>query len=192
MQSGGKEHVHGLFARRALDDHGADYVLLLIFADWTTSKPAADPLDYLSPTSSRAAPPPSPLQQALSPLTPPCLCLTPTTPERQTGVDTKEEGRCPGGCLEGFLESTAGETLLGAEPDGLLSLIDDLYSQMCAPPSSGDASSTDSEEEHELDLTVEGARCNENSTLGPLLPPPPSSVFSTDFLDNFDLQTLMV
>lgn len=94
--------------------------------------------------------------------------------------------------MEDFLESTAEETLLGAEPDGLLSLIDDLHGQMCGPPSSRDASSTESEEEHELDLTVEGVRCNENSTLGPLVPPPPSSVFSTDFLDNFDLQTLMV
>lgn len=118
--------------------------------------------------------------------------------ERQNWVDVREEHQCPSGRLEDFLESTAGESLLEVEPDELLSLINDLHSQVCAPsvlecpPSCRDASSTATEEEHDLDLTVGAAMCEDHSTLGPLGPQPPSSVFSTDFLDSFDLQILTV
>lgn len=100
--------------------------------------------------------------------------------------------------MEDFLESTARETLLRVEPDGFLSLIDDLHSQMCAPsivelpPSSREPSSMEIEEERELELAVGGVRCDDNSTPGPLIPQPPFRVFSTDFLDSFDLQTLTV
>lgn len=100
--------------------------------------------------------------------------------------------------MEDFLESTVGESLLEAEPDELLSLINDLHSQMCAPslserpPSCRDASSAGTGEELDLDLTVGAATCEDHSTLGPLGPQPPSSVFSTDFLDSFDLQILTV
>lgn len=124
--------------------------------------------------------------------------MTPARSKRQAWVDAREEQRCPSGRLEDFLESTVGESLLEAEPDGLLSLIDDLHSQMCAPsvsehpPSRRDASSTGTEEEHDLDLTVGAVTCEDHSSLGPLGLQPPSSVFSTDFLDSFDLQILTV
>lgn len=124
--------------------------------------------------------------------------MTPVISERQTRVDAREEHRCPGGRSEDCLESTVGESLLEVEPGGLWSLINDLHSQTCAPsvserpPSPRDASSTGTEEEHDLDLTVGAAMCEDNSTLGPLGPQPPSSVFSTDFLDSFDLQMLTV
>lgn len=100
--------------------------------------------------------------------------------------------------MEDFLENTGGETLLGAEPDGLLSLIDDLHGHMCAPSvlehplSPRETSNIEMEEEHDLDLTMGGVRCEDTSTLGPLVPQPPFSVFSTDFLDSFDLQMLTV
>lgn len=131
-------------------------------------------------------------------MTSPRLYVAPARPERQTRVDAREEHRYPGGRLEDFFESTVRESLLGAEPDGLLSLINDLHSQMCAPSvsehpqSCRDASSTGSEEEHDLDLSVGAGTCEDHSTLGPLGPQPPSSVFSTDFLDSFDLQILTV
>lgn len=100
--------------------------------------------------------------------------------------------------MEDFFESTIEEGLLEEEPDGLLSLIDDLRSRMCAPSISGhppsrmNASSSGTEEEHDLDLSVGAATFEDQSTLGPLGPQPPSSVFSADLLDSFDLQILTV
>lgn len=117
--------------------------------------------------------------------------VTPARSERQV----RKEQQSPGGRLEDFLVR---ESLLEAEPDGLSSLINDLHSQMCAPsdserpPSCRDASSTEAEEEHDLDVTVGAVTCEDHSTLGPLGPQPPSSVFSTDFLDSFDLQILTI
>ncbi|CAB1438111.1 unnamed protein product [Pleuronectes platessa] len=50
---------------------------------------------------------------------------------------------CTGsGRLEDFLESTTGAPLLGVEPDGALTLIDDLHSQMLSTPSILDHPST--------------------------------------------------
>lgn len=162
-----------------------------ILSERETSQPADA---HLTPTSPGSAPPSSPLSMALSPVTSPCPFLTHARSELQAWMDDTDEQRCPCGRLEDSLRSTDGETLLGVEPYGLLSLIDGIHSQMCFPgsPSPGDAFSTRTEEEHELDLTVWEVKCEDNSTLGPLVPQPPSSVFSTDFLDSFDMQMLSV
>lgn len=155
----------------------------------------ADTQDYLTPTSPGSAPPSSPLPMALSPVTSPCPFLTHARSELQAWTGETDEQHGSGGRLE---DSIDGENLLGAEPYGLLSFIDDMHSQMCFPgisehsPSPRDASSTGTEEEHELDLTVWEVKCEDYSTLGPLVPQPPSSVFSTDFLDSFDMQMLSV
>lgn len=106
------------------------------------------------------------------------------------------------GRLEDFLESTTGKPLLGVEPGGLLTLIDDLHSQMLCtpsildhPPSPMDTSIMAVEGEHGLnsmdwlDLTMGGVRGEETPSLGPLGPQTPPSVFSTDFLDSYDVQT---
>ncbi|XP_029294334.1 myocardin related transcription factor Ab isoform X2 [Cottoperca gobio] len=173
----------------------------------TTFEPAPDlPLDSLNPHSS---PPPSPLQLLLSPPIPPS-CDTPHSAssvqsELQTFADTIEEkqhlGSAGGGRLEDFLESTTGKPLLGVEPGGLLTLIDDLHSQMLCTPSILDHPSSPldtfdmaAEGEHGLDcmdwldLTMEREREEETATLAPLCPQTPPSVFSTDFLDSCDLQ----
>ncbi|XP_070703529.1 myocardin-related transcription factor A-like [Pempheris klunzingeri] len=173
----------------------------------TTFKPAPDPsLEHLNPNSSAPSAPPSPLQLLLSPPVPPS-CDTPqpahsvqsepqifaATPEEKQHLSNAGRGR-----LEDFLESTTGKPLLGVEPGGLLTLIDDLHSQMLCtpsildhPPSPIDTFDMEAEGEHGLDsmdwldLTMGGVRVEETPTLAPLGPP---SVFSTDFLDSFDLQ----
>ncbi|XP_038125108.1 myocardin related transcription factor Ab isoform X3 [Cyprinodon tularosa] len=131
-----------------------------------------------------------------------------------------------GGRLEDFLESTTGAPLLGMEPDGGLTLIDDLHSQMLStpsildhPPSPMDTSDLGfSPHTTELDFgdptldsmdwldismgtagggSVEngggrggGAGCERDggTSLTPLAPHAPPSVFSADFLDSSDLQ----
>uniref|UniRef100_A0A4W6CGX4 SAP domain-containing protein n=1 Tax=Lates calcarifer TaxID=8187 RepID=A0A4W6CGX4_LATCA len=177
----------------------------------TTFKPAPDlSLDHLNPYPSASSPPPSPLQLLLSPPIPPsCNSPQPTTSlqsELQTLVDATEEKRhlsnVGGGRLEDFLESTTGKPLLGVEPGGLLTLIDDLHSQMLCtpsildhPPSPMDTFNMEAEREQQaldsmdwLDLTMGGEREEETPTLAPLGPQTPPSVFSTDFLDSSDLQ----
>lgn len=174
-----------------------------------TFKQAPDPsLDRLNSTSSASSSPPSPLQL----LPPPFLPgsddpqFTPSaTPELQTPADTPEEKQHPSNCasgrLEDFLESTTGTPLLGVEPGGLLTLIDDLHSQMLCtpsildhPPSPMDSFSLAAEGEQGLDsmdwldITMGGERGEETPALAPLGPPTPASVFSTDFLDSIDLQ----
>ncbi|KAG8007149.1 MKL/myocardin-like protein 1 [Nibea albiflora] len=176
----------------------------------TTFKPAPDPsLDRTK--SFTSSPPPSPLQLLLSPPVPPS-CDTPqlaasVQSELQTPVNNTEEKQHPGnarsGRLEDFLESTTGKPLLGVEPGGLLTLIDDLHSQMLCTPSILDhppspMDTFDMEAEGEggldgmdwLDLTMGGVRGEETPTLAPLGPQTPTSVFSTDFLDSYDLQIL--
>ncbi|XP_070707287.1 myocardin related transcription factor Ab isoform X2 [Pempheris klunzingeri] len=69
--------------------------------------------------------PPSPLH--LSPPTPTESLISPQPP---VGEPCTGSGR-----LEDFLESTTGTPLLGVEPDGGLTLIDDLHSQMLSTPS---------------------------------------------------------
>ncbi|XP_026078317.1 MKL/myocardin-like protein 1 isoform X2 [Carassius auratus] len=120
---------------------------------------------------------------------------------------------CSGtGRLEDFLESTTGAPLLGVEPDGPLTLIDDLHNQMLStssildhPSSPMDTSdlsfslhpaSLDFEDPtldgmDWLDIPVGGGGSNSNSggmVLAPLSSHTPPSVFSADFLDSSDLQ----
>ncbi|XP_042361145.1 myocardin-related transcription factor A-like isoform X2 [Plectropomus leopardus] len=174
----------------------------------TTFKPAPDPSpDHLNPHSSL---PPSPLQLLLSPAIPP-RCDTPKSApsmqsEPQTLADPTEEKQhissAGSGRLEDFLESTTGKPLLGVEPGGLLTLIDDLHSQMLCTPSildhplsPMDTFDMAAEGEQGLDgmdwldgIELVGASGEETPTLAPLCPQTPSSVFSTDFLDSSDLQ----
>ncbi|KAK5856577.1 hypothetical protein PBY51_008162 [Eleginops maclovinus] len=147
-----------------------------------------------------------------------CCCPPPTPPscdtprsassaqsELQAFDDTTEEkqhlGSAGNGRLEDFLESTTGKPLLGGEPGGLLTLIDDLHSQMLCTPSILDRplsplDTFDMAAEGEsgldcmdwLDLTMEREKDEETPTLAPLGPQTPPSVFSTDFLDSYDLQ----
>lgn len=99
------------------------------------------------------------------------------------------------------MESTTGTPLLGVEPGGLLTLIDDLHSQMLCtpsilnhPPSPMDTFNLAPEGEQALDsmdwlgLSMGEEKGEETPTLAPLGPPTPTSVFSTDFLDTYDLQ----
>ncbi|XP_041812553.1 myocardin-related transcription factor A-like isoform X2 [Chelmon rostratus] len=176
----------------------------------TTFKPAPDPsLDRLNPDSSAFSPPPSPLQLLLSPPIPSNLDTPQSAPsvqpELQTPAVNIEEkqhlSNAGSGRLEDFLESTTGKPLLGVEPGGLLTLIDDLHSQMLCtpsildhPPSPMDTFDMVVEGEHGLDsmdwldLTMGGVRGEETPTLAPLGPQTPPSVFSTDFLDSYDVQ----
>ncbi|XP_070957955.1 myocardin-related transcription factor A-like isoform X4 [Oncorhynchus clarkii lewisi] len=187
-----------------------------------TFKPAPDPsLARLRPNtpspSHSQAPSPLQLQLHFSPSTPP----EPETP--QPGQGEEEELQAPAtddqdvsntgsGRLEDFLESTTGKPLLGVEPGGPLTLIDDLHNQMLSTPSILDHTSSpmDTYElsgytanppgldfgDHALDsmdwldITMGGAS-NEIAglaPLGPLGPHTPPSVFSADFLDSSDLQ----
>ncbi|XP_030263853.1 myocardin-related transcription factor A-like isoform X4 [Sparus aurata] len=168
-----------------------------------TFTPAPDP--SLDPHS----PPPSPLQLLLSPPVP-TSHDTPHSPpsvlsELRTLTDAAEDRRHLGdagsGRLEDFLESTTGKPLLGVEPGGALTLIDDLHSQMLCTPSILDhplspMDTSDLALEGEprldsmdwLDLTIGEVRGEETPALAPLGPQTPPSVFSTDFLDTYDLQ----
>uniref|UniRef100_A0A4W5PS24 Myocardin related transcription factor A n=1 Tax=Hucho hucho TaxID=62062 RepID=A0A4W5PS24_9TELE len=187
-----------------------------------TFKPAPDPsLARLRPNtpspSHSQAPSPLQLQLHFSPPTPP----EPETP--QPGPGEEEALQAPAtvdqdvsntgsGRLEDFLESTTGKPLLGVEPGGPLTLIDDLHSQMLSTPSILDHTSSpmDTYElsgytanppgldfgDHALDsmdwldITMGGAsnEIAELAPLGPLGPHTPPSVFSADFLDSSDLQ----
>ncbi|XP_029383608.1 myocardin related transcription factor Ab isoform X3 [Echeneis naucrates] len=84
--------------------------------------PSLAPLHSNPPSPSS---PPSPLH--LSPPTPVEPIISPQPP---VGEPCTGSGR-----LEDFLESTTGTPLLGVEPDGGLTLIDDLHSQMLSTPS---------------------------------------------------------
>lgn len=180
-------------------------MLSLSFLSETSCKPPPDlSLNRLNQDSSACSLPPSPLQMLLppSPPIPPC-CGTPhpdpsLQPELQTVADTTGQkqylSHAESGRLEDFLESTTGRPLLGVEPGGLLSLIDDLHNQMLCtssilnhPLSPMDTSDTASWEQgldsmDWLNLTTERDREEES----PSLQTPPS-VFSTDFLDSSDL-----
>lgn len=135
---------------------------------------------------------------------------------------------CTGsGRLEDFLESTTGAPLLGVEPGGGLSLIDDLHSQMLSTPSILEHPSSPMDTSdlgfspHPagldfgdptldsmdwLDISMVGIAggsggrggggggggvggdADGGTSLAPLVPHTPPSVFSTDFLDSSDLQ----
>lgn len=169
----------------------------------TPFKPEPDPpLDHQNSLAS--SPPPSPVQLLLSPQIP-CSCDAPwLSPSVQddTGGGKQHLSIAESGLLEDFLKSTTGKPLLGVEPDGLLTLTDDLHSQMLCTPSilddplsPMDTSNMAAEGESGLDnmdwldLTMEEVIGEETPTLGPLVPQTPPSVFSTDFLDSYDLQT---
>ncbi|XP_064862601.1 myocardin-related transcription factor A-like isoform X5 [Oncorhynchus nerka] len=187
-----------------------------------TFKPAPDPsLARLRPNtpspSHSQAPSPLQLQLHFSPSTPP----EPETHQPDQGeeeelqapaTDDQDVSNTGSGRLEDFLESTTGKPLLGVEPGGPLTLIDDLHNQMLSTPSILDHTSSpmDTYElsgytanppgldfgDHALDsmdwldITMGGAS-NEIAglaPLGPLGPHTPPSVFSADFLDSSDLQ----
>ncbi|KAL6103252.1 uncharacterized protein ACO6RY_02688 [Pungitius sinensis] len=176
----------------------------------TPFNPTPDPPhDRPNPPSSSSSPHhPSPFQLTLFPPIP-SLCDAPQSAsslesDLQTLADTVSEkqhlSRAESGRLEDFLESTTGKPLSGAEPGGLLTLIDDLHSQMLCTPgildhvlSPMDTFDLATVGEHGLDgmdwldLTMGGEREEETSMLAPLGPQTPASVFSTDFLDGSDL-----
>ncbi|XP_041673020.1 myocardin-related transcription factor A-like isoform X2 [Cheilinus undulatus] len=148
------------------------------------------PLDELNPNPSS-----SPcLNIPQFPLSEPQTLLVPTEEEQHLS-------NAGSGCLEDFLESTMGKPLLGVEPGGPLTLIDDLHSEMLCtpsildpPPSPMDTLDIAAERERGadsmdwLDFDVGGKKEEEAMTLDPLGPQTPPSVFSTDFLDSCDLQ----
>ncbi|XP_051530010.1 myocardin-related transcription factor A-like isoform X2 [Myxocyprinus asiaticus] len=164
--------------------------------------PSLSDLHSSPPTPS---PPPFPLH--LSPAT-----HHPDPNPSQQLPDTQGRPCLGTGRLEDFLESTTGAPLLGAEPDGPLTLIDDLHNQMLSTssildhPSSPMDTSDLSFSPHPtslyfedptldgmdwLDIPVGGGNNNCNSggmVLAPLSSHTPPSVFSADFLDSSDLQ----
>ncbi|KAM6913733.1 myocardin-related transcription factor A-like isoform 1-T1 [Lycodopsis pacificus] len=178
-------------------EHEEDFIdIILQTGEMSTAfHPAPDPsVDRLNPRSSSSSPHPSPFQLMLSPTVPP-FCDTQQSVDEERHLGGAESGR-----LEDFLESATGKPLLGVEPGGLLTLIDDLHSQMLCTPSildhplsPMDTFDLDTEETHGLDgmdwldLTMGGERGEETTTLAPLGPQTPTSVFSTDFLDSSDL-----
>ncbi|XP_055790173.1 myocardin-related transcription factor A-like isoform X5 [Salvelinus fontinalis] len=147
-------------------------------------------------------PPSSPLH--ISPSTTPPESSLPAVPSQQPSPSP-----CTGsGRLEDFLESTTGTPLLGVEPDGGLTLIDDLHSQMLStpsildhPPSPVDMDTSDLgfsthpagldfgdpalDSMDWLDISMGGG--GGRTSLAPLGPHTPPSVFSADFLDSSDL-----
>ncbi|XP_070980614.1 myocardin-related transcription factor A-like isoform X5 [Oncorhynchus clarkii lewisi] len=152
--------------------------------------------------SNPPTPPSSPLH--ISPSTTPPEPSLPTVPSQQPSPSP-----CTGsGRLEDFLESTTGTPLLGVEPDGGLTLIDDLHSQMLStpsildhPPSPVDMDTSDLgfsthpagldfgdpalDSMDWLDISMGGG--GGRTSLAPLGPHSPPSVFSADFLDSSDL-----
>ncbi|CAN9508903.1 unnamed protein product [Ophioblennius macclurei] len=177
--------------------------------------PSLAPLHSDPPSPSAA---PSPLH--LSPPTPTEPLVSPQPAAPSPCVD--------GGHLEDFLEGTTGPSLLGMDPNGSLTLFDELHSQMLStpsildhPPSPMDTSDLGFSDHSEgldfgdptldsmdwLDISMvgstsggggssEGGRGGGNgagggdggTSLGPLAPHTPPSVFSADFLDSTDLQ----
>uniref|UniRef100_A0AAR2IK80 SAP domain-containing protein n=1 Tax=Pygocentrus nattereri TaxID=42514 RepID=A0AAR2IK80_PYGNA len=154
------------------------------------------------------SPSPSPLH-----LSPP----TPSIPDTPLGASLPSEeppfqeefNSCStiNGRLEDFLESTTGKPLLGVEPGGHVTLIDELHSQLLSTPSILDHPSspmdtyefglTSSRTGLELaesaldsmdwlDLGIGGSVGDGPSTMS-LNGHAPTSVFSTDFLDSSDL-----
>ncbi|XP_051928100.1 myocardin related transcription factor Ab [Hippocampus zosterae] len=171
----------------------------------------ANPDPSLAPLHSDPPTPTSPLSPLhLSPPTPTSPLVSPPAPPREP---------CTGrGHLEDFLVSS---TLLGVEPSGGLTLIDDLHSQMLStagildhPPSPMDTSdlgfSTHTagldfgdaalDSMDWLDISMVGSSNSSGgsstgggggdggTSLTPLAPHTPPSVFSADFLDSTDLQ----
>ncbi|KAG9340339.1 hypothetical protein JZ751_021451 [Albula glossodonta] len=154
-------------------------------------------------------PSPSPSSIQLSPPTPPesTASQQPTGGEPQPPSSGEHDGT-GSGRLEDFLESTTGKPLLGVEPGGPLTLIDDLHSQMLStssildhPPSPMDTCDLSFTSQPPgldfgdpvldsmdwLDITMGGSSSG-GTSLAPLNSHAPPSVFSADFLDSTDLQ----
>ncbi|XP_076866574.1 myocardin-related transcription factor A-like isoform X2 [Brachyhypopomus gauderio] len=171
-------------------------------------RPSPDPaLSCLCPNSPPLSPScSSPLQ--LSPASPP-ITDTPQEPFVHGSSAQVELSNCRAGSgrLEDFLESTTGKPLLGVEPGGHVTLIDELHSQLLSTPSILDhpsspmdtydlglpssrtglelaESALDSMDW--LDLGM-GGTGGEGPGLVALSGHPSTSVFSTDFLDSSDL-----
>uniref|UniRef100_A0AAV2KG33 SAP domain-containing protein n=1 Tax=Knipowitschia caucasica TaxID=637954 RepID=A0AAV2KG33_KNICA len=166
----------------------------------TTSPDPKDPLhedfiDIILKTGdiSRFKPTPDPSLDDLhhSPPSPPMLlsptvasCFDPAKPA--PSAPHTSPGR-----LEDFLESTTGRPLLGVEPGGPLTLIDDLHSQMLCTPSILDHPSSPMDIERAVD-TVDWFYMTMEDNYGKdlkLAPTSPPAVFSADFLDTYDLET---
>ncbi|KAJ8406679.1 hypothetical protein AAFF_G00295950 [Aldrovandia affinis] len=155
---------------------------------------------------------PDPSMLHLSPLTPPESAVSQRPAEKTSAPHTPPGGgggTCAGsGRLEDFLESTTGTPLIGVEPDGPLTLIDDLHSQMLStssildhPPTPMDTcelsfapqpqgldfgdGALDSMDWLDVTMGVSGTGGVGLAPLGSHMPP---SVFSADFLDSSDLQ----
>ncbi|XP_039509186.1 myocardin-related transcription factor B-like [Pimephales promelas] len=153
--------------------------------------PSPPPPLHLSPPTHQPNPVPAPSQQL------------PDAPDRPCSRTVH---------LEDFLESTTSAPLLGVEPDGPLTLIDDLHNQMLSTysildhPQSPMDTSDMSFSPHPANLDFEdpnldgmdwldipgvggGSNCNGGGMiLAPLSSHTPPSVFSADFLDSSDLQ----
>lgn len=166
--------------------------------------PSLSDLHNSPPTPS---PPPSPLHHSQ-----PAHHPDPT--HSQQLPDTQARPCSATGRLEDFLESTTGNPLLGVEPDGPLTLIDDLHNQMLSTSSILDHSQSPMDtsdlsfSHHTTSLDFEdptldgmdwldiplgggGSNCNSGGggmVLAPLSSNTPPSVFSADFLDSSDLQ----
>lgn len=175
----------------------------------TIKKASDSSLDDQNLNSLASSPPPSPRQLLLATPIPPS-CDTPqlapaVQSDLQTLDDTAEEKHhlsyFESGCLEDSLESTAGDPLLVEGPGELSTLIDDLHNHILCTPSILDHPSSPMEISNMvgegedgldsmdwLNLTMGGVREEEIPSLGLMGPLTTPSVFSTDFLDHYDLQ----
>ncbi|XP_036408479.1 myocardin-related transcription factor A isoform X2 [Megalops cyprinoides] len=186
--------------------HMDDLFDILIQSGEISASFKADPDPSLSRLRPNTPPPsPAPASAAPEPVTvqqPPGDEPQPPPPGDQHGTGTGS------GRLEDFLESTTGKPLLGVEPGGPLTLIDDLHSQMLStssildhPPSPMDTCELSFTPHHPgldfgdpaldsmdwLDITMGGGGST-GTGLAPLSSHTPPSVFSADFLDSSDLQ----
>ncbi|XP_023813484.1 MKL/myocardin-like protein 1 isoform X2 [Oryzias latipes] len=190
-------------ASSLLDDHeqeNEDNIIdIILQAGEMSFRPSTDPsLDSLDSASfSCLSPTPLPHLLISQPIpsspdpSKPAASLQPELQEEKHHLSTN-------GRLEDFLESTTGKPLLGVEPGGLITLIDDLHSQLLCtpsildhPPSPMDALDDVGrwgfDNKGWLDLSTRGDLDEDTPTLAPLGPPTPVSVFSMDFLDSADL-----
>lgn len=171
----------------------------------TIKKASDSSLDDQNLNSLASSPPPSPLQLLLATQIPPSCDIPAVQSDPQTLDDTEEEKHhlsyFESGRLEDSLESTADKPLLLGGPGELSTLIDDLHNHILSTPSILDHPLSPmeicnmvGEGEDGLDsmdwlnLTMGGVREEAIPSLGLLGPLTTPSVFSTDFLDHYDLQ----
>ncbi|XP_047214607.1 myocardin-related transcription factor B-like [Girardinichthys multiradiatus] len=167
--------------------------IILQAAETTNTLKVAQHFSVFSPS-------PSPLHLLLSPPNSPTggtlqpLQADPWIPPKTT--DYKQHCGLSGiGRLEDFLESTTGKPLLGVEPGGPLTLIDDLHSQMLCtasildiPRAPMDTLDTAGDRGRRLDSKDWlGFAIGGESAWETLVPQTAPSVFSADFLDSSNL-----